>query len=386
MKNMKLRKRYNILCLITLLLISLCSCSSNTSINNEIPESLDGFNNELIINLPSDSSEGLSISSQSIEENDNSDVNSDTSQSLDTNINSQLKDITVKFIDVKQADSCLIVTSNNDAVLIDTGDSSDASEVLEVLNQFDIEDIDLMVLTHPHKDHIGGAKTILETYTVKEVLMSSFVTDTKVFNNILDLLDEQDIKVTQAELGKEYNIDNVEFQVVGVDSVSKDNNNSSVVLKMTYGTVDILFTGDAETPAEQVILNNGFDLNCEVLKVGHHGSDTSTSEEFLNTVNPKMAIISCGKDNKYGHPAEITFEKLKSKSVQYYRTDEVGTVTLEIDGENIVTSFEDTYVTTSRNSSFLYTPNIAEVEINLEDIAITDNELGNSELNEIIGE
>jgi beta-lactamase superfamily II metal-dependent hydrolase len=287
-------------------------------------------------------------------------------------------DITVKFVDVGQGDACIIMTPNDDVIVIDTGDNKDADEVLEELRKEEFEDIDLMVLTHTHADHIDGAEAILNEYKTKEVLMSSFVTNTKTFESLLNCLEVQNIKTTQAAIGQEYNIDGVEIDILGVDSVPKDCNNSSIVLKLTYGDVDIMFTGDAEFPAEEVILANDFDFNCEVLKVGHHGSDTSTSDMFLEKVNPKMAIISVGEGNKYKHPAQITLDKLLNKKVQYYRTDELGTVILEIDGVNIVTSFSDNVgVADARSGRKISTPppktpDIPEVKIVDESVVLDE--------------
>lgn len=248
--------------------------------------------------------------------------------------------ISATFVDVGQADGCVIKTYNNDIIVVDTGEDRKATEILEVLDSMDFEDIDLMILSHPHADHIGGAQTILETYPVKEVLMSSYVTSTRVFTSILDTLENMDTKVTQATLGLTYNIDDVNVEVVGVDSIPGDNNDSSIVAKVTYGDIDMLFTGDAEGPAEDVILSNGYDLNSEILKVGHHGSITSTSEEFLNAINPKMAIISVGEGNKYNHPADNTLNRLKEHNVDYFRTDEKGNIVVEIDGMDFRATFE----------------------------------------------
>lgn len=283
--------------------------------------------------------------------------------------------IYLKFIDVGQADSSVIVTSNNDVILIDTGDSRDAKEVIEGLSEFTFEDIDLMILTHPHADHIGGAETILKTYNVKEVLMSSFVTNTKVFNGILDTLEEQtDVKVTQAVLGMTYDIDGVHLEVVGVDSISKDNNNSSVIVKATYGDISALYTGDLESDGEEIVLSNGFDLDSDILKVGHHGSDTSTSDEFLQSISPKLAVISVGENNKYSHPSDITLKKLKENNIQYYRTDESGSIKLEVDGVNIIAMLEDNFIleNTRSNRNFLFEPDVADVGLEDESVVIDE--------------
>lgn len=331
--------------------------------NNE--NSLVVDNNEVEQNTIENNEEVKPEVSEIKDSNDVSDIEmGKTSEPLET--------IDVNFIDVGQGDSSFIVTPNNDTILIDTGDSKKAEEVIECLEGYDFEDIDLLILTHPDADHINGAQKIIETYKIKEVVMCSFVKDTKVFNGILGALEERpNIKVTQGKVGMEYDIDGVHFLIVGVDSVVKKNgelstaNNSSVVTKMTYGDVSIMFMGDAEVEAEEVILNNGFDLSAQILKAGHHGSDTSSSQEMLDAINPKIAIISCGIDNKYGHPKQVTLDKFDAMGIKYYRTDEQGTIKLEIDGTNITTILNDSFsmmnMTAGRN--FLFTPDVASVEI-----------------------
>ena len=369
---MNLKKGVSIISLMLILCLTMVGCGSNTTVEPTQSPTIEDYNNQIVVDTSttdtsSEISGGVEVTEPAVSE-------------VVENNTGLLDEIIVKFIDVGQADSCLIVTANNDAILIDAGEDRDAEAILAVLAEYELEDIDLMVLTHPHADHIGGAQTILETYTVEEVMMSSFVATSKLFNNLITTLESQDLIVTQAEVGMEKSIDGVDFQVVGVDSVPKDNNNSSIVMKMTYGTVDIMFTGDAEEEAEEIILQNGFDFNAEILKAGHHGSDTSTSSAFLDAVNPKLAIISVGEGNKYNHPADITLKKFTDKGIQYYRTDELSTITLEIDGKDIVTSIEDSFeVVNSRSASFIYTPNVAEIELQLESKVIENQESLKSE-------
>lgn len=358
---MNKKRGAHILSLFLVLCMCLTGCSSTTT---EQTPNLENYNNEIVLNTEVESEPVVEEPIEEIKEE--TDVLIENIENIDTDITG---DIIVEFIDVGQADSCLIVTANNDAILIDAGEDRDAEAIIEVIAEYDIPDIDLMVLTHPHADHIGGAQTILETYMVKEVMMSSYPATSKLFNNLVATMENQDLIVTQATVGLEKEIDDVDLTVVGVDSVPKDNNNSSIVMKVTYGTVDIMFTGDAEVPAEEIILSNDFDFSAEVLKVGHHGSETSSSEPFVDAINPKIAVISCGIDNKYGHPNQITLDTLNNRNIQTYRTDLLGTITLTIDGTNIVTSIDESFETTnSRSASFIYAPNVAEVDLNLEHI------------------
>lgn len=362
-----------ILCLIlaVIFIASLAGCSStNTSIenNNSFLEVNENVGTEQtpeiddVSSLDSNSQSNVEIVDASDKNDDSVTIANEILENSDVDV---LNSISVKFINVGQGDSAVIVTSNNDVILIDASDYSDAQAVIDGLSEYEFEDIDLFILTHPHADHIRGAKTILETYDVNEVLMCSYVATSKLFTTLLETLDDKDIKTTQAYLGQTYDIDGVHIQVVGVDSNSKDNNNSSVVTKVTYGDISIMFTGDAEEEAEKVIIGNGFDLSAQILKAGHHGSNTSSSEKFLDAVNPKIAIISCGIDNKYGHPHEETINKFINRGIQYYRTDELGSIKLEIDGVNIVSSFEDTMTTNNSFSArtFFFEPNVAEVKL-----------------------
>lgn len=363
---MRVKKGIHIISLVLILCICLTACGLNTTTEPTNSPTLEDYNNEIVVDVSK--TEGKDV------ENESESITTDTSVQPEI-VETVTGDIIVKFIDVDQADSCLIITANKDAILIDAGEDKDAEEILDVLDDYDLEDIDLMVLSHPHADHIGGAQTILENYKVEEVMMCSFVATSKLFENLITTLENQDIAVTAATVGYTLSVDGVNIQVVGVDSNPKDNNNSSIVMKVSYGTVDILFTGDAEHPAEEIILQSDFDLSAEILKVGHHGSDTSTSDEFLEAINPKVAIISVGEDNKYDHPSDVVLNKLTNKGVQVYCTDDFGTITLEIDGENIVTSFEDSFeATNARSGNFLYSPNVADIELDMNSIVADNSE------------
>lgn len=299
-----------------------------------------------------------------IEVIDNSEINIETIKSEEE----VDKNISVKFIDVGQADSCVIVTPNNDVILIDAGEKKDASEIIPELDKYEFEDIDLMILSHPHADHIGGAETLIGKYDVNEVLMCSYPATSKLFNSLLDCLTDKSIKTSQASEGMKYSIDGVNIEVIAVDTIPKDNNNSSIVCKISYGEIDMLFMGDAETQTEEVILSKDLDIDCDILKVGHHGSETSTSDEFLDIVSPSLCVISVGEGNSYNHPAEDTLLKFKDRNISYYRTDELGSIELEIDGTNIVSNFTDSYETENTQSgNFLLEPAVAEVHLHTEE-------------------
>lgn len=240
------------------------------------------------------------------------------------------------FIDVGQADSILIITPNRKSILVDTGVTRAGTPIINKLNAEGVTEIDLLVATHPHADHIGGMQSIVSQYDTKEIMMSSYIATTKTFENLLDEIANQGKSITQAKPGLVRNIDGVELEVLGVDTLPKDANNSSIVIKVTYGETDLILTGDAESKVEQIILNEyGDKLDAEILKLGHHGSDTSTSDNFLDAVDPDIAVISVGTNNKYGHPSQSILTKLTDKLITTYRTDLNGTVTIKTDGTDI---------------------------------------------------
>lgn len=342
---------------------------------------------------------GCSLDSSVVKKNVENVIISDITQSSkvvseDNEIFSEeLGKIQVYFINVGQADSALIVTPNKDAILIDSGEKGDADTIISQIRATGVEDLDLVIATHPHADHIGGMQEVIETFEAREIVMSSHIATSKTFENLLDSIDNQGKGITQAKVGMSRNIDGVQVEVLAVDTIADDSNNSSILLRVEYGEVSLLFTGDLEEQAEKIILRqvNHEDLNADILKVGHHGSETSTSDEFLEVINPKVAVISVGKDNKYNHPSLKVIDKLMKKGITFYRTDEDNTIELEIDGVDIVTILAGhvetiTYKAFPINERSLLmresigsTPvsrdvNIAEVQL-VEQVYITENSL-----------
>lgn len=240
----------------------------------------------------------------------------------------------VSYIDVGQGDSILI-QQGSQSMLIDTGTNQSTSSLLSYLKSQNIKKLNYLILTHPHEDHIGGADAVIKNFDVENVYMTKYTTNTKTYRDVIAAMKSKGLKATcpkesKFKLGS---ADCIAFAPVGADS--KDLNTTSIMVKITFGNTKFLFTGDAQKSNEQAMISKGYDLSADVLKVGHHGSHTSTSEEFLNKVNPKYAVISCGKGNDYGHPHKETMETLKSKNIPVYRTDESGTIVCTSDGKSI---------------------------------------------------
>ncbi len=245
--------------------------------------------------------------------------------------------LTVHYIDVGQGDSILITTPDNKNMLIDAGEGeNNRGSVIKYLNSANITSLDTVIATHPHSDHINAMADVLKAIPVSHFYMPNAVHTTRDFENMLNAL-EAVPDVVQAKAGINFNLgDNVTCNILAPVSDSYDNlNNYSVVVKLSYGDTSFLFTGDAEVLVENEILKTGCNVNATVLKCGHHGSSTSTGDKFLEAVNPKYAVISCGKNNDYGHPHRETMQKLKNKAITVLRTDEMGTITLQSDGKTV---------------------------------------------------
>ena len=247
----------------------------------------------------------------------------------DDNAESSLR---VSFIDVGQGDSEFIELPNGETLLIDAGTNETGADVVNYIESLGYSSIDYVVGTHPHEDHIGGLDDVIRTFDVESVYMPKVTADTKTFEDVLDAVAEKGLSINTAKAGVTL-VDGEDLSVKMLAPVldEYDNTNDySAVIKVAYGDTSFLFTGDAEEYAESLITG---DVSADVLKVGHHGSSTSTGEKFLQRVSPSYAVISCGFDNSYGHPHTETIEKLGG--IPVFRTDEMGTVVAESDGTEI---------------------------------------------------
>lgn len=242
----------------------------------------------------------------------------------------------VHFIDVGQADSILI-QNNEQAMLIDAGNNSDSDAVVSYIKAQNIKRLDYVVGTHPHEDHIGGLDSVIKSFDIGIVYMPKVMNTTKTFLDVLSAVKEKGLKVTAPK-------PNVSFELGGdaICTIIAPNGSSygslndySIVIKVTHEENSFLFTGDAEEISEKEMIEKGFSLVANVLKIAHHGSNSSTIQEFLDQVNPKYAIISVGEGNKYGHPDKIVMDRLKDRGTIVYRTDKNGTIVATSDGKII---------------------------------------------------
>lgn len=254
----------------------------------------------------------------------------DNKSSVSNNINSNLE---IYFFDVGQADSVLI-KSNDDTVLIDAGNRNDGENLANYIkNDLKINDIDIVIGTHPHEDHIGGMNYIIDSFDIGKIYLPDVTSNAKFFEKLLDSIESKDYKISVPKIDEKIKLNNLVFNVLSVDDNDKNINDCSIVLKLNYLDTKYLFMGDASKSVEKKLLDK--DIKADVIKIGHHGSSYSSSKKFLESVNPNIAIISVGKDNKYKHPTKSVLETLNNLNIKYYRTDIDGTIKLVSDGKNI---------------------------------------------------
>ena len=247
-------------------------------------------------------------------------------------VNGNLK---IHYIDVGQADSILIEQGSS-SMLIDAGNNEDAKTVKNYISGQGITKLNYIVGTHPHEDHIGGLDYIINSFQVGKIYMPKATSNTKTFQDVVSAIKVKGMKATVPKALETFKVGDATATILAPNgSGYKDLNNTSIVIRLTFGNNSFIFDGDAEDISENEMLSKGLNISSDVLKVGHHGSNSSTSQAFLDKVNPKYAVISVGKDNSYGHPHKSTMEKLQAKGVKVYRTDESGTIVATSDGKNI---------------------------------------------------
>lgn len=263
----------------------------------------------------------------------------DTEAPLDTNDQQEQKTALLKvhFIDVGQADCILIQAPTGQNMLIDAGHNADADTIVSYLNAQGVKKVDILVGTHPHEDHIGSLDTVINTFDIGKIYMPRVTHTTKTFEDVLLAVKNKGLKISTAKGGTSIDFSpDTKVEIVAPNSSQYESlNNYSAVIKLTYGKTSFLFTGDAEDISENEMLTANYDLKADVLKVGHHGSSSSSTRPFLKAVSPKYAVISVGKDNDYGHPHKETINRLFESGISVFRTDESGTIIFTTDGDKI---------------------------------------------------
>ncbi len=246
----------------------------------------------------------------------------------------------IYYLNVGQGDAQLIILPTGEHILIDAGLKSGSNNLVNYLQELGVEKLDIVIATHPHADHIGGMEKVIQTFTIGEIYMpkvaDSQIPTTVTYTKFLEAIQSKGLRINQAKAGTVIlNSGNAVFEILAPNSTSyKKLNDYSVVTKLTYGSQKFIFTGDAEKTSEDEMLKKHYDLSCNILKLAHHGSSSSSTDSFLKAASPAIAIVSCGIDNDYGHPHKEIIKKMNVNNITVYRTDTHGTILAETDGTN----------------------------------------------------
>ncbi|MDK8181374.1 ComEC/Rec2 family competence protein [Paenibacillus sp. UMB4589-SE434] len=285
-----------------------------------------------IANIPADSSSGDRTASSAHPQQSRIPANKGTSTGKESD-----EKLEVHFIDVGQGDSTLVVTPSGETILIDAGQNNKGELVVDYLKELGIDRLDAVVATHPDADHIGGLDIVVNKLDVKSVYAPRVSHTTQTYKDFLNAVKHKGLTIKAARSGSSLPLsEEVSARFAApVNSYGDNFNEWSAVLRLDYGDTSFLFTGDAEQESEADMLTSGFKLTADVLKVGHHGSRTSSSQAFLNAVKPRYAVISSGTGNKYGHPHDIILKRLAKFGASVYRTDKQGSVVAYSNGREI---------------------------------------------------
>lgn len=250
----------------------------------------------------------------------------------------QDSDFAVYYLDVGQSD-CTVIICDDEVLLIDLGTVNQIHNIRESLFSLEISEIDYMIVTHQHDDHMAGASEIMKHYTVSNIMMPKLSkinsVDSLTYQDLINNIAENNVNPVAVSSGYSFMLGSALVEVLSPLQQDENLNNMSVVLKITYGDTSFLFQGDSEKEIEKQLLNSGMNLKANVLKIGHHGSDTSSQSNYLKAVNPDYAVVSCGTDNTYGHPNSNVIDRLEDNGIKPYITSLDGNITAISDGKSI---------------------------------------------------
>lgn len=245
--------------------------------------------------------------------------------------------LVVHMINVGQAD-CFLLVQDGKTALVDCGTRSTGKDAVAYLQELGVTNLDYVIGTHPHDDHMGGMYDVITSFDIGTVVIPDSRNGEITANWYMKLMNELQTggyEIHYAEKGDIFNLNDATMQVLSAETNVSNTNNYSIVLKVSFGQMDMIMTGDVETEIEEKILESGVDIDAEILKLGHHGSDTSSSDAFLDAVSPEYGLISSKVGNKYEHPIKSTMEKLKARNVEVYRTDECGSVVMTVTTDSV---------------------------------------------------
>lgn len=262
-------------------------------------------------------------------------LNEDIAESIGI-IGKSIGELRVHFIDVGQALSVLIEDDYGNDILYDAGNNADDDVILDYLKKQQVDDLEYIVVSHTDEDHLGAMDAVLSEFVVENVILTDGITDTVSYKDVMKAIAAEGLNPIYVDPGDEFIVGNINMEVVGPQkNTYSEPNEYSIILMIEFGEVSFLLTGDAEILNEKELVSSGADIKANVLQVGHHGSSSSTSVEFIKAVAPDYGVISVGKGNKYGHPSDATLKTLNDNSVKVFRTDESGTIVATTDGYSI---------------------------------------------------
>lgn len=285
-----------------------------------------GTNPDVILAISEITGYTISVNETNVQANSKIESIGSSSEAVDLT-----QHLVVDYLDVGQADSILI-RNQEQSMLIDAGKNEDGQKVVNFLQEKGIEQLTYVIGTHPHEDHIGGLDDVINQIDVENVYMPKITTNTRTYEEVIEAIQKRQLTIKVPQKGDTLKIGDAECEFMTEPIENKKNLNlSSLVTRITFGQTSFLMMGDAETENEK----SRTWPQTNVLKVGHHGSNTSTSDSFLQQIKPQVAIISVGKNNDYGHPKEAILKRLNKLGTKIYRTDEKGTIEVISDGEKI---------------------------------------------------
>lgn len=268
-------------------------------------------------------------------------ISHDNEKKITPNNNDNM--LVVHFLDVGQGDCEFIELPNSQCMLIDASTNEYGDDIVEAIEGYGYSEIDYVIATHPHADHIGGMSEVIDSFDIGKIYMPRTSSNSKSFEGLLTSISNKNLSINTAKTGTTIYSDNgINIEILSpISSFYEETNDYSAVVKLEYGESSFLFMGDAEKPVENELIEKyGYDLDVDVLKAGHHGSRYSSSTEFLDYVTPEYTVISCAKDNSYGHPHSETIKRLNNVNTQIFRTYELGNITVSCDSND---SFEISY-------------------------------------------
>ena len=359
--NFRKNSIYVLMVCLVFLVISGCGSTTITPVDNSnsIPQTTDTAisnddsseetkepvtedkKNEEIVNNKEQQSSSSTVSSEKDSSKSETTKTETTTQATKPSTTTPKGKLTVHYIDVGQGASQLIQTPSGKTMLIDGGNNDDEQRMVSYLKKQGISKVDVLIGTHPDADHVGGLDAVVDAFDIGKIYMPKVSSNTKTFESLLTSIQNKGLKVTTAKAGVTIDLDDqLDVTMVAPVKSYDDKNEMSAVVKLTFNKNSFLFTGDAESGSESDMINSGTNLKSDVLLVGHHGSNSSTSQAFLNAVNPTYAVIQVG-DNSYGHPTDNILKRLHNKNVKIYRNDLQGTIVFTSDGTNIKPSVSE---------------------------------------------